>query len=160
MWRWSRDPTDLPTLQQQLPARPRLPGEEGEMSDEELVKRLRDDVNGEHDMTPHGADCLQAADRIEALTEQLEAARADAKEAESYADGLEKEIELNEQEACMLENDLIKADKEIDDLKVKLAKAVELAKEAIETMASGPFFPDEEERRLLSKLAEIEGEKG
>jgi ribosome-binding protein aMBF1 (putative translation factor) len=41
----------------------------------------------------------------------------------------------------------------------KLAKAVELAKEAIETMASGPFFPDEEERRLLSKLAEIEGEK-
>jgi hypothetical protein len=49
----------------------------------------------------------------------------------------------------------------------KLNKAVELAKEAIETMASGPFFPDEEERRLLSKLAEIEnseavtlGEKG
>jgi hypothetical protein len=41
----------------------------------------------------------------------------------------------------------------------KLNKAVELAKEAIETMASGPFFPEEEERRLLSKLAEIEGEK-
>jgi hypothetical protein len=41
------------------------------MSDVELVKRLRDAVNGEHDMTPHGADCLQAADRIEALTDQL-----------------------------------------------------------------------------------------
>jgi hypothetical protein len=41
------------------------------MSDEELVKRLRDDVNGGHDMTPHGADCLQAADRIEALTDKL-----------------------------------------------------------------------------------------
>jgi hypothetical protein len=37
------------------------------MSDEELVKALRDAVNGEHDMTPHGADCLQAADRIEQL---------------------------------------------------------------------------------------------
>jgi hypothetical protein len=31
------------------------------------------------------------ADRIEALTEQLEAARADAKEAEAYAEELEKE---------------------------------------------------------------------
>jgi septal ring factor EnvC (AmiA/AmiB activator) len=67
----------------------------------------------------------EAADRIEALTEQLEAARADAKEAEAYAEELEKEIELNEQEACMVEDDLIKADKEIDDLKAKLAKAVE-----------------------------------
>jgi hypothetical protein len=36
------------------------------MSDD-LKKRLRDAVSGEHDMTPHGADCLQAADRIEEL---------------------------------------------------------------------------------------------
>jgi multidrug resistance efflux pump len=128
------------------------------MTDEELTAFLRD--------LPF-LRAKQTADRIEqlinlneALVELLDTARADAKKAEAYAEGLEKEIELNEQEACMLENDLIKADKEIDDLKVKLAKAVELAKEAIETMASGPFFPDEEERRLLSKLAEIEGEKG
>jgi hypothetical protein len=32
MWRWSHDPTDLPTLQQQLQPRPDLPGEEGEMT--------------------------------------------------------------------------------------------------------------------------------
>jgi hypothetical protein len=59
-------------------------------------------------------------------------------------------------------------DAKTDELEAKLAKAVELAKEAIETMVSGPFYPDEEERRLLSKLAEIEsstpyglkGEKG
>ena len=69
--------------------------------------------------------CRQTADRIEALNEQLEAARADAKEAEAYAEELEKEIELNEQEACMLEDDFIKADKEIDDLNAKLEKAVE-----------------------------------
>jgi hypothetical protein len=37
------------------------------MSDAELIARLRDAVSGEHDMTPHGADVLQAADRIEAL---------------------------------------------------------------------------------------------
>ena len=28
------------------------------MTDEELIARLRDAVNGEHDMTPHGADVL------------------------------------------------------------------------------------------------------
>jgi hypothetical protein len=43
------------------------------------------------------------------------------------------------------------------ELEAKLAKAVDLAKEAIETMASGPFYPEEEERRLLAKLAEIGG---
>jgi hypothetical protein len=42
------------------------------MTDKELVKALRDAVNGEHDMTPHGADCLQAADRIETLTAKVE----------------------------------------------------------------------------------------
>ncbi len=39
--------------------------------DKELIARLRDAVSGEHDMTPHGADVLQAADRIEALTAKL-----------------------------------------------------------------------------------------
>jgi predicted nucleic acid-binding Zn-ribbon protein len=102
----------------------------------------------------------EAADRIEALTEQLEAARADAKEAEAYAEGLEKEVELNEQEACMLENDLIKADKEIDDIKAKLAKAVE-ALEAIrdrQYYRMGPGITAQVIARAT--LAEIEGEKG
>ena len=36
-----------------------------------LVERLRDAVNGEHDMTPRGADILQAIDRIEELEAQL-----------------------------------------------------------------------------------------
>jgi len=36
-------------------------------------------------------DLKNAASSIEALTEQLEAARADAKEAEAYAEELEKE---------------------------------------------------------------------
>jgi chromosome segregation ATPase len=148
------------------------------MSDKELVKRLRDAVNGEHDMTPHGADCLQAADRIEelinlneALVELLDTARADAKEAEAYAEELEKEIELNEQEAYMVENDLIKADKEIDDLKAKLAKAVELLTVCRDMFDEVAHPSDPLSRMLNDTLAEIdsseavtpyglEGEKG
>jgi hypothetical protein len=53
------------------------------MSDD-LVKRLR--MADEY--LPLGHDGWEAADRIEALTEQLEAARADAKEAEAYAEEL------------------------------------------------------------------------
>jgi hypothetical protein len=49
------------------------------MSDEELCKGLR---------LLCFIPTTQAADRIEALTEQLEAARADAKEAEAYAEEL------------------------------------------------------------------------
>jgi chromosome segregation ATPase len=58
------------------------------MSDKELVKRLLD-----FDKVTVG-DARDAALRIEALTEQLEAARADAKEAEAYAEELEKELNL------------------------------------------------------------------
>jgi hypothetical protein len=49
------------------------------MTDEELIASLRNKGFGVME---------KAADRIEALTEQLEAARADAKEAEAYADEL------------------------------------------------------------------------
>ena len=57
------------------------------MSDKELVKRLRDAVNGEHDMTPHGADCLQAADRIEELKAKLAKVVEMALEDCPYRDG-------------------------------------------------------------------------
>jgi septal ring factor EnvC (AmiA/AmiB activator) len=98
--------------------------------------------------------CRQTADRIEALTEQLEAARADAKEAEAYAEGLEKEIELNEQEACMLEDDFIKADKEIDALKAKLAAAVDWF-ETIRDRAKGDYMAHTYYLDALAALATI-----
>lgn len=47
-----------------------------------LIARLLDAVNGEHDMTPHGADVLQAVNRIE----ELEDALAKAVEALALAD--------------------------------------------------------------------------
>jgi hypothetical protein len=53
------------------------------MIDERLIARLRG----------RGIkDTISAADRIEALTEQLEAARADAKEAEAYAEELDAKL--------------------------------------------------------------------
>jgi hypothetical protein len=58
------------------------------MSDEELVKRLRG-MDGDS-MSIKTLD--EAADSIEALTEQLEAARADAKEAEAYAEELDAKL--------------------------------------------------------------------
>ena len=42
------------------------------------------------------------------------------------------------------------------DAGLKLAKAVGIAKDAIETMVSGPIFPRQEEKRLLKMLAELE----
>jgi predicted nucleic acid-binding Zn-ribbon protein len=121
------------------------------MTDEELVKRLR---KGDTPMANHYMD--EAADHIEALTEQLEAARADAKEAEAYAEELEKEIELNEQEACMLEDDFIKADKEIDALKAKLAAAVDWF-ETIRDRAKGDYMAHTYYLDALAALATIEG---
>ena len=61
--------------------------------------------------------CIQyvRADRIEALTEQLAAARQDAKAAED-------ELEMQEQEACMMENDYIKLEKERDALRSALGR--------------------------------------
>jgi hypothetical protein len=103
--------------------------------------------------------------KLETLTEQLEAARSDAKEAEAYAEELEKEIELNEQEACMVEDDLIKADKEIDDLKAKLAKAMSIAKrvtsfeDTTEELLECGCARCKAHLDLRAALAEIEGEK-
>jgi len=130
------------------------------MTDEELVKRLRgwakDIQEGSTAIYAMDLDLKEAADRIEALTEQLEAARADAKEAEAYAEELEKEIELNEQEACMLENDLIKADKEIDNLKVKLAKAVEGLNYCINAPFSGWTIAQGYARATLAEIESSE----
>jgi predicted RNase H-like nuclease (RuvC/YqgF family) len=85
------------------------------MTDKELIAFLRD--------LPF-LRAAAAADRIEqlvatneALTEQLEAARADAKEAEAYAEELEA---MNKNQEAMIRQ----ADRRGDALEAKLAKAV------------------------------------
>jgi chromosome segregation ATPase len=132
------------------------------MSDKELVERLLD-----FDKVTVG-DARDAALRIEALTEQLEAARADAKEAEAYAEELE---DMNKNQEAMIRQ----ADRRGDALEAKLAKAVELLKEArqdLEEYVTHEWPKDEHpvyERkwdrdmelchRIDTTLAEIEGEK-
>jgi chromosome segregation ATPase len=60
---------------------------------------------------------------LEALTEQLEAARADAKEAEAYAEELEKELNICRMAQVVMENGIAEAEKERDDYAFKLADA-------------------------------------
>lgn len=48
---------------------------------------------------------------------------------------------------------------QVEELEAKLSKAVAIAEDAIETMESDPFFPEEEARRLRNALAELKGEK-
>jgi len=137
------------------------------MTDAELIARLRKADEYE----PLGHDGWEAADRIEelhnewrfnangwsdalarieALTEQLAAARQDAHDAED-------ELELQEQEACMMENGYIKLEKERDALEAKLAKAVELALEECPFRHGTPKYNDWWHHRRAT-LAEIKGE--
>jgi len=138
MWRLSHD---LPTLQQQLQPRSGLPGEEGEMSDD-LVKHC---MCGCMYLEAECPNCnkITDADRIEALTEQLEAARADAKEAEAYAE----ELAGDQVDLC---RQLIAAED-------KLAKAVEGLRGVMQHM---PDYADTVWQEARATLAEIEGEKG
>jgi predicted RNase H-like nuclease (RuvC/YqgF family) len=115
------------------------------MSDEELVKRLRELGSKQHadpstapefvfldpDLPPsewekqYSMDVVYVrADRIEALTEQLEAARADAKEAEAYAEELEAKVKnLTKHHSNMADPRYWEG--RYRDEKAKLARAVE-----------------------------------
>jgi chromosome segregation ATPase len=168
------------------------------MTDEELVRALRDFADdGYADLSISAADRIEAltellattndtlnicraanADMAESvegffherdeLTEQLEAARADAKEAEAYAEELEV---MNKNQEAMIRQ----ADRRGDALEAKLAKAVELLKEARQDLEAyvthdwpkdvHPHYDKKWERdmelcrRIDATLAEIEGEK-
>jgi hypothetical protein len=107
----------------------------------EALTEVRDTMG--HLWAKEAADKQVALGRIEALTEQLEAARADAKEAEAYAEELAKDqVDLCSQ--------LIAAED-------KLAKAVEALREIVVDDTWGL------DHRVYMKcrkvLREIEGEK-
>ena len=118
------------------------------MTDEELIAMARLAQRDERMST--GALYGDLADRIEALTEQLAAASQDTK-------ALEDELEMQEQEACMMENDYLKLEKERDALEAKLAKAVELALEECPFRAGTPKY-DKWWHHRRTTLAEIKGE--
>ena len=112
------------------------------MADEELVKRLR----GWGMKTPSaGADRIEALTierdehwksfvhwrkEADALTEQLEAARADAKEAEAYAEELERDLKTCHMAQAVMDNT-------VTGLEAKLAKAVEALERAKASIENG-----------------------
>jgi predicted nucleic acid-binding Zn-ribbon protein len=119
------------------------------MSDEEVVKRpnhalrLISNLQREYD---------KRGDRIEALTEQLEAARADAKEAEAYAE----ELAGDQVDLC---RQLIDAEDKLAECEARLGKAVE----ALEIIRDRQFYrmgPGITAQVIArATLAEIEGEQ-
>ena len=150
------------------------------MSDEELIAQLK---NSKGWPTLGKA----AAARIEALTEQLEAARADAKEAEVYAEGLERDLKTCCMAQTVMDNTVAELEKERDrwreianneavegeanrnaglTLEAKLAKAVEGLRFYTCTDDGCDGCPEQGRDRVgcgwtaRATLAEIEGEKG
>ena len=165
------------------------------MTDEELVKQalaeLGDVVRcrchecytgrGLHDPDCQcdSADALATVEKhIEAMTEQLEAARADAKEAEAYAEELEEKPMAKTAETNHANDVTDAAIEEVRRLEAKLAenevrlgKAVEVLHAVVQHDASTFFGPDGEKNKraswrvvmrkvkaLLSTIAALKGE--
>ena len=153
------------------------------MNDEELVKRLNA-INRNYELARGvHSDIRAAADRIEALTaekdehwksfvhwrkeadaltEQLEAARADAKEAEAYAEELEAKVKnLTKHHANMADPRYWEG--RYRDEKAKLAQAVSIAKRVTsfedntEELAECGCARCKAHLDLRTLLAEIEG---
>ena len=117
----------------------------------------------------------EAAARIEALTEQLEAARTDAKEAEAYAEELERDLNTCRMAQAVMDNTVAELEKERDKVWDEAVWAV--AQVVDQEMARIGFIgdPDRFGRRaemrnviaeelksvqsMRATLAEIKGEK-
>ena len=114
------------------------------MTDEELIARLRqDDTDFWH---------CEAADRIEALTEQLTAARADAKEADAHAVELESDRRKT-YEALLLMSRLH------SEVEAKLARAEWLLTDAMVQLEEGKIKTRRNRARLIREfLSETKGE--
>jgi hypothetical protein len=116
------------------------------MTDEELIERLRD--------WPYQGETMAnaAADRIEALTEQLAAAQQDAKEAEAYAE----EVEADRKKTYEA---LLKVSRIHGEVEAKLARAEWLLTDAAVQLEEGNIKTRRNRAGLIWQfLAEIKGE--
>jgi predicted nucleic acid-binding Zn-ribbon protein len=117
------------------------------MSDEELCKRLLD-----FDKVTVG-DARDAALRIKALT-------AENARLERVVEDLSDEVDLAEQEASTVEDDFVKAEKEIEALTAKLAKVMKAADRMLDAFCVHETQQQVEAYNgMCATLAEIEGEK-
>lgn len=143
------------------------------MTDAQLIARLRE-IQGQA-----GLFASTAAVRIEALTEQLDAARQDAKEAEAYAEELEAKLATCEKYRDAYAEMERVGTQAVRDLEAKLAecearlgKAVEATVMDVATRIGGMIRGGDEteyeegyndaiataERYIRATLAELKGE--
>ena len=115
------------------------------MSDEELIARLREGATWDDDTA--------AADRIEALTEQLAAAQHDAKEAEAYAEEVERELRDTQDRANAFATKEYYTEMRAERAEAKLAKAVEALEDIKRYSSCG-----DTRRKTIETIAEIKGE--
>lgn len=115
------------------------------MTDKELVERLLD-----FDKVTVG-DARDAALRIEALTEQLEAARADAKEAEAYAGELERDLKTCRMAQVVMENGIAEAEKERDEALNQL----DSARHSVDVLEKRVAFVEDERRKTFQALLKV-----
>ena len=133
------------------------------MTDEELLFWLRVE---DTDLTDFAADRIEELSKerdqhwdsfvhwrkeADDRSEQLAAARRDAKIAE-------EELELQEEEACMMENSYLELKKERDALDAKLAKAVEVLSFASNVDTADWSEALDVRNQARATLAEIKGE--
>jgi hypothetical protein len=169
------------------------------MTDEELVKALRDFAEDayadlaadrieelgrltrgqEEQLEIQGNELCRRASHGHKQADRIEALTAENERLERVVKDISDEANLAEQEACMVENDFVKAEKEIEALTAKLAKAVKaLTFYANEENYKGVSLTDpcgccsswydpkihiggEDSGHIArATLAEIEGEKG
>jgi chromosome segregation ATPase len=135
------------------------------MSDEELIARLNRWIE-QQVLVLVDSDLLPIRDRIEALTEQLTATQHDAKEAEAYAEELEREQKGWQEAAVKLMHKLTASEAKLAECEARLRKALEALENVIGEYDL--FRKDEYERGLAplddeihearSTLAEISSE--
>lgn len=120
------------------------------MTNEELIAMARLAQRDERMST--GALYGDLADRIEALTEQLTAARDDAKEAEAYAE----EVEADRKKTYEA---LLKVSRIHGEVEAKLAKAVEALEDIVKD-CEADYPPSHVAIKYfaIGALAEIKGE--
>ena len=113
--------------------------------------------------------CMKHLPLVRKLTEQLEAARADAKEAEAYAEELERDLKTCRMAQAVMDNTVAELEKQCEGLmqagmnngqalilaEAKLAKAVEALRGLMQHM---PDYADTVWQDARETLAEVEGE--
>jgi hypothetical protein len=124
------------------------------MTDEELIARLRLYGSKFHHDFGHN----DAADRIEALTEQLAAAQHDAKEAEAYAEEVERELRDTQDRANAFATKEYYTEMRAERAEAKLAKVVELLILCRDMFDEVDHPSDPLSVMLNETLAEIKGE--